>query len=191
MGRFSYTVAMKHLQDPRRLDIAAFAKNGATLAGEERLAEFGRLMEESSGAGADNLVHFDAQGRLQADPAGVEEAWLHLAANTTLALTCQRCLGPVDVDVQFERDFRFVATEELAEVEDEESEEDVLVLNPAFDLLELIEDELLMDMPTAPKHSACPGQVKMSAADAGLVEEAAEKPNPFAVLGTLKKPADQ
>jgi len=178
---------MKHVQDPRRLDIAAFAKEGGTLAGEERLAKFGRLIEESLGVGAENLLHFEAQGSVKADPAGVDEAWVHLAAHTSIALTCQRCLGPVDVEIQFERDFRFVATEELAEIEDEESEEDVLVLSRTFDLLELVEDELLMDMPTAPKHDVCPKPVKMSAADAGFVDEAVEKPNPFAVLGKLKK----
>lgn len=178
---------MKHMQDPRRLDIAAFAKEGATLAGEDHLAKFERLIEESKGVGAENLLHFEAQGSVKADAAGVEEAWVHLAAHATIALTCQRCLGPVDVEVQFARDFRFVATEELAEIEDEESDEDVLVLSRAFDLMELAEDELLMDMPTAPKHDVCPQPVKMSAADAGFVSEVTEKPNPFAVLGKLKK----
>jgi uncharacterized protein len=178
---------MKHLQDPRRLDIAAFAKEGGTLAGEERLAKFERLIEESNGMGAENLLHFEAQGSVKADAAGVDEAWLHLAAHTTIALTCQRCLGPVDVEIQFERDFRFVATEELAEIEDEESEEDVLVLNRAFDLMGLVEDELLMDMPAAPKHDVCPQPVKMSVSDVGFVAETVKPPNPFAVLGKLKK----
>ncbi len=187
MARFSYTVAMKHLQDPRRLDIAAFAKEGANLVGEERLAKFARLVEESQGVGVENLLHFEAQGSVKSDAAGVDEAWVHLAAHATIALTCQRCMGPVDVEVQFARDFRFVATEELAEIEDEESDEDVLVLSRTFDLMELAEDELLMDMPTAPKHEVCPRPVKMSAADAGFVAEDTEKPNPFAVLGKLKK----
>lgn len=178
---------MKHLQDPSRLDIATFAKENLTLVGEQRQARFERLTEESKGLGSENLVHFEAQGNVQADAAGVDEAWVHLAAHTTIALTCQRCLGPVDIEVQFARDFRFVATEELAEIEDEESEEDVLVLSRTFDLLALVEDELLMAMPTAPKHDVCPKPVKMSIADTGFVAEEAPKPNPFAVLGKLKK----
>jgi uncharacterized protein len=182
---------MKHLQDPLRLDIAAFAKEGRTLAGEERMAKFGRLIGESKGVGAENLLHYEAQGSVKTDAAGVDEPWVHLAAHATIALTCQRCLGPVDVEIQFERDFRFVATEELAEIEDEESEEDVLVLSRTFDLMELIEDELLMDMPTAPKHGVCPRPVKMFVADAGFVPEETEKPNPFAVLEKLKKPLDE
>ena len=179
---------MKNALDPRRLDIASFAKEGATLAGEERLARFTRLIEQSLGLGAENLLHFEARGSVQADAAGVDEAWVHLSAHARLPLTCQRCLGPVEVELQFARDFRFVATEELAEVEDEESEEDVLVLSRTFDLLDLVEDEMLMDLPAAPKHGVCPKPVKMSASDANFVEEEAEKPNPFAVLGQLRKP---
>jgi uncharacterized protein len=95
-------------------------------------------------------------------------------------------MGPVDVELDFAREFRFVASEELATVEDEESEEDVLVLSKAFNLLELIEDELLMSMPPTPKHDVCPQPVKLRAVDANFVEEAAEKPNPFAMLQQLK-----
>jgi uncharacterized protein len=95
-------------------------------------------------------------------------------------------MGPVDVELDFAREFRFVASEELATVEDEESEDDVLVLSKACDLLELIEDELLMSMPTTPKHEACPQPVKLQAVDSNFVEEAAEKPNPFAMLQQLK-----
>jgi uncharacterized protein len=89
--------------------------------------------------------------------------------------------------VAFDRQFRFVANEELAAIEDEESEEDVLVLSKSFNLLELIEDELLMSMPPAPKHDVCPKVVKLQAADPNFVDDPVEKANPFAVLQQLKK----
>jgi uncharacterized protein len=54
-------------------------------------------------------------------------------------------------------------------------------------LLVLIEDELLMEMPTSPKHEVCPQPAKFSVADPDFVEEIVVKPNPFAVLGQLKK----
>jgi uncharacterized protein len=86
-----------------------------------------------------------------------------------------------------ERAFRFVASEEQAELEDEESEEDVLVLSRDFNLLELIEDELLMALPVVPKHEVCPAPVKLQAQDADFDEAAPEqKPNPFAILQQLK-----
>ncbi|MFC3217232.1 hypothetical protein [Comamonas sp. JC664] len=43
---------------------------------------------------------------------------------------------------------------------DDESEEDVLVLAPQIDALELIEDELLMALPMVPMHEVCPVDVK-------------------------------
>jgi uncharacterized protein len=187
MPRFSYTARMKHAFDATHLPIAAFAKGQGTHAGEERLSRFERLMEQSQGLGGETRVSYAVQGRTQVDATGADESWLHLGAQATLTLVCQRCLGPVDEVVSFERDFRFVASEALAEVEDEESEEDVLVISKAFDLLELIEDELLMATPLVSKHETCPQPVKLQAADPEFVDQPEEKPNPFAVLQQLKK----
>jgi len=178
---------MKNEFAPQHLHIAAFAKSQGTVAGEEKLASFERLMEESQGLGGETWVNYSAQGDVQADAAGLDEPWIHLSAQATLSLVCQRCLGAVDVPVGFERDFRFVASEELAEVEDEESEEDVLALSKSFNLLELIEDELLMSIPLVPMHEECPKPVKLQAADADFEVQTEEKPNPFAVLQQLKK----
>lgn len=172
------------------MPVAAFARDAQTFAGEEKLARFARLMEETRGMGGETFVSYQVQGAMRTDAAGVDEPWLHLSAQATLSLICQRCMGPVDVAVEFERDFRFVANEELAAVEDEESDEDVLVLSKAFNLLELIEDELLMTMPPAPKHLECPQPVKLQAADAAFEAPADERPNPFAVLQQLKKKSE-
>lgn len=178
---------MKHAFDPQHLHITAFAKEQGTHAGELRLSQFSRLLEQSQGLGGETLVHYSVQGSMRADAAGADEPWLHLSAQATLSLICQRCLGPVDQPVEFEREFRFVASEALAEVEDEESEEDVLVVSKSFDLLELIEDELLMATPLVAKHETCPTPLKLQAEDAGFASQPQEKPNPFAVLQQLKK----
>lgn len=178
---------MKSDYDPRNVNVLAFAKEGGRLIADERLLRFERLMDETQGLGAEAPVRYQATGQLCRDAAGVDAAWLHLQAEVTVQLTCQRCLGPVEVAVSFERKFRFVANEALAAVEDEESEEDVLALNRNFNLAELVEDELLMTLPVAPKHEVCPQPVKLHVADADFVDEPAEKPNPFAVLQQLKK----
>lgn len=178
---------MKIEINPQHLNILQFAGAGARWSGEERLLRFVRLMEAVQGVGAESMVTMAAQGEMRTNSTGVDEAWLHLVAKATLVLTCQRCLGPMDVDVHFERNFRFVATEELAEQEDEAAEEDVLVLSKSFNLLELVEDELLMEQPLSPKHGTCPGSVRFSAIDPGFVEAATEKANPFAVLSVLQK----
>jgi uncharacterized protein len=91
------------------------------------------------------------------------------------------------VPVQVQRSFRFVADEATAAAEDDTAEEDLLALSRSFDVLELVEDELLMEMPVAPRHDVCPEDVKMSVADPDFESAAAERENPFAVLGRLKQ----
>lgn len=176
--------------DPRRVNISVFAKTGGRFAGEERLARFDRLLGETQGLGAESMVSYEISGELRKDAAGQNEPWIHLSAQAVLPLICQRCLGPVELPVSVDRDFRFVATEELAAIEDEESEEDVLVLSRAFDVLELAEDELLMEIPVSPMHEICPAPVKMEAIDPDFEVEVEERPNPFAALARLKSGGD-
>jgi uncharacterized protein len=170
----------------RRLDIKAFAEEGAHVQGEQRLREYGRLLAETQGRGAGSAVAWTVSGEIR-NPLHVEpEIWLHLRANATLPLTCQRCLATVEVPVSVDRSFRFVSDEQIAAAQDEESEEDVLALSRSFDLLELVEDEMLMEMPLAPRHETCPVPVKLAVEDADFDSAAAPRENPFAVLGKLK-----
>jgi uncharacterized protein len=179
---------MKKDFDPRRLDVKAFAESAAELAGEERLGDHPRMMAETAGRGADARLVWSASGEMR-NPGHVHpDIWLHLEASTVLSLTCQRCLGPVDVPVSVGRSFRFVQDEAVAMAEDDSSEEDLLALSRSFDLLELVEDELLMDLPVAPRHEVCPVPVTLEVADEEF--EAAQEPreNPFALLQRLKTP---
>ncbi|MBK7001605.1 MAG: DUF177 domain-containing protein [Rhodoferax sp.] len=180
---------MKHAFDPKHLHIHAFAHAAGQLAGEETLAHFERLLEVVDDKATQTPVHYSASGELRSNPERGETAaqvWLHLSGKTLLPLVCQRCLEPVDVVVEFARDFRFVANEALAAVEDEASEEDVLVLSKDFNLLELVEDELLLATPLVPKHPVCPQPLKLQVADADFVDTDANKPHPFSVLEQLK-----
>lgn len=171
--------------NPQRLDVKAFAEDGAQLAGQSTVARHERLAQETEGRRLDQPIAWSARGELR-NPQHVQpEIWLHLQAATELSLRCQRCLNPVDTPVAFERSFRFVADEATAEAEDDESEEDLLVLSRQFDLMALIEDELLMEMPLVPRHAQCPVPVMLQASDPE-VEAESTPPHPFAVLGRLK-----
>ena len=77
-------------------------------------------------------------------------------------------------------------TEAEAEAQDDDAEEDLLVLEPQFDLLALLEDELLMAFPLVPMHEQCPSPPSFQAGEAELPPEDA-KPHPFAALAQLKK----
>lgn len=171
---------------PSRLDVRAFARAGAILRGQDLLSKRERLYEETGRRGGERELAWEARGELRTDASGSAQVWLHLRVQASLPLTCQRCLGPVDVQIEVDRPFRFVATEEAAAAEDEDAEEDVLVISRDFDLLELIEDELLMALPLVPRHEACPTEVRLAAQDADFVASMEDKPHPFASLAGLK-----
>lgn len=168
------------------LDVAAFAHDGATLQGREYLRNHTRLLAETQGQGGELQVQWSARGEERAGRSGRPQVWVHLDAKAVLPLTCQRCLGPVQMPLTVERSFRFVADEDTAMAEDDEAEEDLLVISRSFDLLELVEDELLMEMPAVPRHKACPTDLKLAVADAEFESVQEDRPNPFAVLQGLK-----
>ena len=143
-------------------------------------------MTETQGLGADLMLNWSALGEVRTDEAGAEQVWLHITADVSLPLTCQRCLGPVEITVEVKQSFRFVGTEEAAEAQDEESEEDVLALSQDFNLSDLIEDEVLMALPVVPRHEECPVALKLEVEDAGFEAASTEKRNPFAVLAKLQ-----
>jgi len=169
---------------PERLDVAAFAREGATLQGREPLRRHTRLLDETRGQGAELPIEWSARGELRSAAGRPDEVWLHLRAHAALPLVCQRCLEPVEVPLDVERRFRFVTDEATALAEDDESDEDVLVQDRAFDLVNLVEDELLMEMPAVPRHEVCP--VPVGPAAAAQPQGDPGKPNPFAVLQGLK-----
>ena len=177
---------MKNETPPTHLDIKAFAHSANTLIGHDPLSKYERLIQETKGLGADRKLNWAAQGELRIDEAGAEQVWLHLTVAVSLPLTCQRCMGPVDVAVDVKRSFRFVASEEAAEAQDEDAEEDVLALDPEFSLGDLIEDEVLMALPVVARHDECPVEVKLEVVDSGFEAASNEKRNPFAVLAKLQ-----
>lgn len=186
MGRFSYTACMKKEFDARRLDVRRFAEEGGRLESEQALGGYPRLLAETQGRGAENPVRWSARGELR-NPGHVRpDVWMHVQAHAVLPLVCQRCLAPVDVEAAVERSFRFVGDEATAAAEDDASEEDVLALSRSFDLVELVEDELLMDLPVAPRHDVCPQTLPTSAGDQEFEAAMAERPRPFASLARLK-----
>lgn len=170
-----------------RLDLSAFARAGGELSGSEALGEHRRLMVETAGEGADRPLQWKARGEWRQPAGATGQVWLHLQAQVTLPLVCQRCMGPTDWPVQVDRSFRFVEGEDAAAAEDEEAEEDVLALSPVFDLVELIEDEIVMELPLVPRHETCPEPVRMAAVDPDFDPQlAAKDPHPFAALAGLK-----
>lgn len=173
---------------PDRLDVKAFVQASARLDGHDSLLKYERLALEAKGLHPDLRVDWQARGELRpaAGGVGAPQWWLHVAAQGRLPMQCQRCLHTVDVPLETDRWFRFVADEATAEALDDDSEEDLLAISREFSLRELIEDELLMALPAVPMHEQCPAHVPMSAIDEAFEHAEAERPNPFAALAALR-----
>jgi uncharacterized protein len=173
--------------DPLHLDITAFAQEAGELEGQWPLEILPRLYKVRPPEAADlptEPVDWQAEGEMRRRLGEEPQTWLHLAASTRVALQCQRCLQPVQVDVSVERSFRFVRNEAEAEAQDLDSEEEVLAMTRSLDLLTLVEDELILELPLVPRHDECPQPLPKVA---GAEDTAEESANPFAQLEVLKR----
>jgi len=129
--------------------------------------------------------------------AGHTDYRLRVRIRTALHLECQRCLEgflqKIDISAQF------VLLESHQEVEDfpiDNFDEDALLQSDAFDLMELIEDEVLLALPLVPKHPQ--GECALLKSSTGALVEADDKSkiapiesekghkNPFLGLKKLK-----
>lgn len=189
--QFSYTAGMEKIFDLKRLHVKAFARDGVSLKGVQPLTFFERLSDLATAQSASHpentQVQWEISGEIVPVAGGEQHILMHLNAFVLLPMQCQRCLGHVQMEVVSAQTFRFVPNEDMAEAEDNESEEDLLVLSPEFDVWELIEDELIMSAPLVPKHAVCPTLVPMSVSDESFEAALADRPKPFAALAQLKK----
>jgi uncharacterized protein len=180
--------------DPRRLDLSLFCAQGGQLGGEWPQTDFARLQDSLMPLPGDRVpppVQWHAQGLARPVSGGEPEMWLHLRAQTSVVLQCQRCLQPSTEVLALERRLRFVRGEDEAARLDEESEDDVLALQVRTDLHELLEDELILALPLVPMHAVCPQPLVAApgqTAAAADEQAAPAPPHPFAALAALRKP---
>lgn len=104
-------------------------------------------------------------------------------------LTCQRCLQPVAIDLTDDYDIALLNDDSQIRLIDEEQDHLLLdeviptqALEPMLPLQKLVEDEILLKIPMAPKHDDC----EMAVTQVGEIPEEEEKENPFAALAALK-----
>ena len=188
---------MSKAVDATRLNVQALAETGAVLDQSISLHKLERLAPESIDPKAENTINWQAKfelresagGQSGGQAGGQAAVWVDLQAATSIDLTCQRCLTAVLTPLAVTQRYRFVDSEAIAMAEDDASEEDLLVLAPQFDLLAVLEDELLMALPLVPMHDVCPVSLALPASSAGeadRAEAADDKPHPFAALAGLK-----
>lgn len=100
-----------------------------------------------------------------------------------VVMDCQRCLGPVEVELQCEVDLVLVGTEseymQLPDnIEAAVCEEDML------DIHQLVEDELILALPIVPMHEHCNLPAQMQDRDEN---GAGDTSSPFSVLKDFRR----
>ncbi|HNY42887.1 MAG TPA: YceD family protein [Bryobacteraceae bacterium] len=153
-------------------DSFAFARDGRVLEGTLAVASLERLhdlLAEVSGEFAFRIEGYKGERG---------QSMLHLEVNGTLPLACQRCLEAIRFDLDVDCHLELIPEgKELSQEELEDDTRDFLPVAGELDVAELVEDEILLAVPVAPRHEKCglPG-----AANAG------ERINPFAALAGFK-----
>jgi uncharacterized protein len=158
------------------IDSLEFARRRDSLSGHLRLGALKRLTD----------VLFDADGHLDyeivGDMAG-NNAFLNLRIEGPLRLTCQRCLGSLAFALDVGSRVMLVESGapwpedgQKGGLEDETC--DAIEASRELNLLPLLEEEILLALPIAPRHEACQPPV---------VADVAGSVSPFAQLARLKR----
>lgn len=106
-----------------------------------------------------------------------------------LTMQCQRCLEPMTLTVDEPLSMVFIeagSRVEMTDNQEPESRDIYDVEDRRLCLLDVIEDELLLQMPQVPMHTAPACVINTEFGDEPAAAETGEKENPFAVLAGLK-----
>lgn len=155
------------------IDCLAFVRDSGVLEGNLPLTRFSRLgdyLAEGGGNIAYRLVgYIDTNGRKQ----------LLLNASGVIPLCCQRCLEPIAFTLDVDSVLELIRSDDDLSQEDlEDDSKDFLVAQRDLDVVGLIEDEIILTLPVAPRHQNCA---------LPLAGQGSEKESPFSALAVLKR----
>jgi len=143
------------------IDGLEFAKAGSRLQGAWPAGEFPRLQDALRSS--TGTVRYELQGV----PEERGRPALHLKVQGELHLTCQRCLGALAFPLRIEASLRLAATQQEADAEPLGAEgPECIVAGKEMPVQALVEDEVLLAIPIAPRHEACAGAAREAAAKA-------------------------
>jgi uncharacterized protein len=170
---------------PQSIDPLQLADSRGALQGKLPLNLFDRLADslyQNEGCVDVSLV-FSREGKL---------AKIDGQIKSTLALECQNCLGPVEWVVNCKVRLGVVASIDEADRLPEDREPLLVQSEGKVLLKDLVEDELLLALPTFPKHSHdCLSQANHAGSQAMLADlQAVSNENPFSILAKLKNTGD-
>ena len=155
------------------IDSLEFARTGGELDGGLAVCEMPRLADLLATTAGSLSVRLkgwrDEEGK----------SWLQLSIAGDLLLRCQRCLGGVSLPLSIVSSLQLIAPGEAWPDDDlEDDSADAIEAEQALALLPLIEDEVLLALPIAPRHEQC---------ESPLASADEHGSSPFAALAALKK----
>ena len=153
------------------IDSLDFARRGEEIHGEVPVAELPRLNDML--ASPEGKIGYVLRGLSGKDG----KPQLELSLDGLCILRCQRCLNGLNYPVKLVSKLRLVSDGDESDVDGDEM--DSIPVDKHLDVLSLLEEEMLLSLPIAPKHAM--GECQFAA------EGLARPENPFAVLAGLKK----
>lgn len=134
------------------IDGLEFARAGCSLLRVWSASDFPRLRD---------LLH-SGSGSIACEVEGVPDVQgrpaLRLRLSGELQLTCQRCLGALDFPVRLEATLLLAQTQDEIDAEPFDAEgPEWIVAHREMQVHLLVEDELLLALPLAPRHERCAG----------------------------------
>jgi len=132
-------------------------------------------------------VDSDVQTSLSFDIDNLRLAVINGQSDVTVTLECQRCGKTFEHQVHATYCFSPVRNDEQAEALPEAYEPLEVDEFGEVDLLAMIEDEIILSLPVVPVHESEHCEVSDADMVFGKLPAEVEKPNPFAVLASLKK----
>ena len=158
------------------INILEFVRNGAVLRDAIPIAKLERLQD--SLLSDQGVLNYTLSGKTGAKG----ESLLLCSIEGKLVLQCQRCLEALEYPLHIISILKVV--EDVTEFDDLDGEDELVDSVPAsvaMDVQALLEDEILLNLPLAPRH---PPEV---CRDRGAAQAAGnERINPFSALATLK-----
>ena len=153
------------------IDSVDFARNGKEIRGVIAVSELPRLGDFLAKPGGS--LSYIVSGFREGD-----SNMLGISLQGACTLRCQRCLGELEYPVDMTLRLLLLPADRLDEVEDDDDVE-AIEAELRLDVLALIEEEMLLELPFAPKHPD--GEC------APAMNDLQQKASPFAVLAGLKK----
>ena len=129
------------------IDGISFAKKSESLQGKIALSSLERLRDDL--ASLQGEIEFRLQGGMD----GRQRPSLMLSISRQVTLTCQRCLADMAHQLDVRSQLVLVTSEtELPDLDDEDEDVDVVVASSKTNVLDLLQEEIILALPLAPKH---------------------------------------